>query len=535
MQNMTTELTAVMQKPLRPVGEIKISCDIIDVSAAREAVLSSNDSLYYSDAQHIVTENAAPKAITATLEPMHFKADGTRLVAPTASESVKANEGYISNNICGANGSFQTPPYVAVSFTAVHTVETLTLVFDAVSGVYPSKLRITAKNGAATVLEREYYPASASFITGDKLTDFDCIKIEFITMSLPYTRARLQQLMLGYATQFDGDMLGEVTCKWKLDPIMRRLPETALTFEVENSGDAYDPDNPDSLWKYLEQPCPVTAHYGMPCGADGAAQWVSLGRYYLTGQPQVSDIFVTLKAGSVLDLLTDICTIDTETTASRSLYMAAQNILDGAGISTLYSGGTQRVLWDGLKNITTTAPMPKKPYRECLQYIAHAAGCALYTDRDGALCIMPVSTQPNSLYMDFDTLLQKPTVTKTAALSRVVCKVYTYASATQASTHTVTAAVQNAEPGAAEETIDNPLITSDAVALAAAQRVRDYLLFRNVYACEYRGLPAMEAGDIISLQSRVADSVTVRIAEHSLSFGNGISGKFTAKETEASS
>ncbi len=533
MQSMTDELAEVMKLPLRPAGEIKIFCDIIDVSAAREAVLSADNKLYYSDVQHAVAENSAPKAVTATLEPMRFRTDGTRLVAPLQGEAVSVNEGYISDSICGADGGFASPPCVSVSFSALHTVEALTLVFDDVCGEYPASVRITAKSGDTVLLSREYAPASARLITGDKLVGFDFLTIEFIKMVRPYTRARLQQLMLGYATQFDGNMLGEVTCKWKLDPIMRRLPEAELTFEVENSGDAYDPDNPDSLWKYLEQPCPVTAKYGMKCGTDPEPQWVALGRYYLTGQPQVGDMFVTLKAGSVLDLLTDICTVDTETTASRTLYTAAQRLLDGAGITTLYSGGSQRILWEGLKNISTAAPMPKRPYRECLQYIAHAAGCSLYTDRGGALCIMPAGTQQTSLYMNFDTLLQKPSVTKTAALSRVVCKVYTYASAQQSSTHTIAAAVSNAEPGAAEETIDNPLITDDATALAAAQRVRDYLLFRNVYECEYRGLPALEAGDIIHLQSRVANDIPVRIAEHTLSFKNGISGKFTAKGTEA--
>ena len=80
-----------------------------------------------------------------------------------------------------------------------------------------------------------------------------------------------------------------------------------------------------------------------------------------------------------------------------------------------------------MKQITTTAPLPAKQHRECLQLIAHAACCLLYADRDGVIRIQPDESAQSGVSIGLSAMLESaPKVEKTASLLRVECPATVY-------------------------------------------------------------------------------------------------------------
>lgn len=90
-------------------------------------------------------------------------------------------------------------------------------------------------------------------------------------------------------------------------------------------------------------------------------------------------------------------------------------------------------LWTGLQEITTTAPLPVKKHRECLQLIAHAGCCVLRVDREGRICIEPDESAQTDVELGLTAILSKaPKVEKTQSLLRVDCPATAYALAAEA-------------------------------------------------------------------------------------------------------
>lgn len=101
------------------------------------------------------------------------------------------------------------------------------------------------------------------------------------------------------------------------------------------------------------------------------------------------------------------------------------------------------------------------------------------------------------------------------------------------SARTVTAPVQSPDENGSVETLDNPLITDAAHALAVAEWVRDWLLLRNTYEFEYRGSPEIDPGDLIWLESQFAPfTAPARVLKNELTFNGGLKGKMIAKRMQ---
>lgn len=86
-------------------------------------------------------------------------------------------------------------------------------------------------------------------------------------------------------------------------------------------------------------------------------------------------------------------------------------------------------------------------------------------------------------------------------------------------------------PGGSGEVcpVDNALITDPANAANVAQWAAAYLSSRRTYTEDYRGEPALDAGDLIDLQTQYTDALRVRVLETVLKFQQGLTGTLTMK------
>lgn len=458
MQMVSEAYRREMQKRWLGEAGVRIEFGVVDIDAATtiEARADSGH-LYWSSLETPFYEEAVPATTYATLEPGRTLADGRLLVAPAPGDAMRG-EGYVSEALSGADGTFSPAPYIHLHFSKTHTVPGLTMVFDRSTGDYVSRLRVVAKRGGAVLLDKTYTPSGPEFETADEIARFDDLTLTFLATSPARRRARLQQLRFGIGIVFTDQSVSKVSQKMDTDPIGRRLPKNTFDFSVVNvnrlTGDVngiYSPDNPAGVWKYIDQQNPIEAQYTQKLTSGllwrdlrsqtwgdaeltawgkirdgGMVQTVPAGRYYLTSQPTVSGLFADFKAQDLLSFADGTYYKGVYAPAGRSLYDLAEDVLRDAALPLVFAGADPWRLWDGLRDIRTTAPLPVKKHKECLQLIAHAGRCALYTDREGYLCIQPAPTADTGVDVDFGYMLSEPKVSKIATLLAVECHATSY-------------------------------------------------------------------------------------------------------------
>ena len=458
MQPVSEAYKREMRKQWLGEAGVRIRFGVVDVDAATTIdARADSGHVLWSNLETPFYEEAVPNTTYATLEPGRMRADGRQLVAPAPGDAMRG-EGYVSQVVSGADGAFSPAPFLHLHFSKTHTAPGLTFVFDRSTGDYPSRLRVVAKRGGTVLLDKVYTPTGAEFETADALARFDDLTLTFLATSPARRRARLQQLRFGLGIVFTGQSIAKTSQKMDTDPITRRLPKNTFNFSVVNfnrlTGDVngiYSPDNPAGIWKYIDQQNPIEAEYsqlltdGLLWGdvkpqpwaelelntwdklrRGGTVQTLKAGRYYLTGQPTVNGLLADFKAQDLLSFADGSYYRGVYAPQGRSLYELAEDVLRDAALPLIFADADPWRLWEGLKDIKTTAPLPVKKHKDCLQLIAHAGHCALYTNREGYICIQPVPTADTKRALDFSYILEEPKVTKVATLQAVECKAYSY-------------------------------------------------------------------------------------------------------------
>ncbi len=463
MQKVSTAYQREIKKRVLGKTDCRIMLGIIDTDAATDATVNAAHESTLSRTESMLGSFGAPTKSYASFEQGRLRLDGTARVAPLPHQKV-LGEGYLSDALCDDAGVFSAAPQLDFHFTRLHSVPALTFTFDGVANDWPASVRLEAWQGSALLLCTMMMPDAAVYTFAQEILRFDRLRLTFVHMRTPHRRARLEQLIFGNGICFTGSELTSAAQKSEVDPLTRRLPSSSIKFSVVNrnaltgTGEAwYSPDAPRGVWRFLEQRTPVTVHFGQaltggicwedvaaqdwahlsltPWGAlthGGVTEWISAGRYYMTAQPTVEDLTATFAAEDVFSVLTASYYKGSYAPDGKSLYDLACAVLTDAALPCLQPDTIPWALWEGLKNIRTTAPLPVATHRECLQLIAHAARCALFCRRDGTLCISPASVQDSGAVLDFSVLHAEPSATKTAPLAAVECNVSAYAPQTQA-------------------------------------------------------------------------------------------------------
>ncbi|MFZ2538559.1 MAG: hypothetical protein WAX04_06615 [Oscillospiraceae bacterium] len=424
MQSVSTAYKEEMSKTMRGQGYARITFNLIDTDADEDCKLSDNDNLFFSSLSNLAKTDRVPVQSYATFEKNRLKMNGKQLI-PSRSNFIP--QGYVSSILSNAECIYSKQPMITIDFTKTHKVGALTFVFDQSTEDYPAELKIIAyRNGVnlkeftATGINNHSYILRESFI------DFDKLEIIFVKSSKPFHRARIQQIVFGMGIVFDNTNLAEFTQSVEIDPIGRRLTSNSFDFSIINFNDMYNPDNPKGVWEAIEMQSPIKLEYGQRITNSNAIEWVLGGDYLLDARPEVSDRIVKFKCRDMVAFMNNTFYKGKFRPQGISLYDLAVEVLEDANLPILYEGSKPYVVDDALKNIYTVAPLPLKKQNECLQLIAHAARCVLFTDRKGIVRLEQNKDIQNDLLIDFNTALKKPKIDKLPTLNAVKTKVYSY-------------------------------------------------------------------------------------------------------------
>ena len=361
-----------------------------------------------------------------------------------------------------------------------------------------------------------------------------------------------------------------------------------MGFSIDNSNNIYDPNNTTGLSKYLMERQEMRVKYGLklndgtieyiPAGVFYLSEWEA---------PQ-NGIEARFTARDLLEFMQKTYTKGLYKSTGATLYDLAISVLTEANLPLNDDGSKKWVVSDTLKSITTTAPLPLRPLAECLQYIAQAGCCIIYCDRAGVLHIEPISTAEQDYALTHFNLLSRPEISLQKPLMAVSTKVYNYfadetgkelfsgkvtvngtkevivtysqsavnAAATVTGGTLVSATyytntcylkitgsgevtirvtgdflkssdsnyVVDAEENGETQTVDNPLITSTAVAATVSAWVKAWLSHRKITKMDgWRADPRLDATDIITAENKFGIE-SVRMTSVKYSFTGAFRG-----------
>lgn len=390
MKSVSNAYKASMKAMLRNRSYVRITFGNVDTTAATDGEWESNGAASISEFETV--DYAYQYGDTyVSLELNRWALDGKTLIVPTGED---VQDGFISSLMSDGEGNFSTPPVITREFSLKHIFPGLTLTFDTRQQEWP--LEVTADfylNGEVVDTQTVSVTNVQTTIT-TTATEVDKVTITF-DRCLPYRRPRLENVLYGLNVQFVNKDIVSTQQKHDVDPLSRRLPTKTMQFTILDYEHKYDPDNPAGIYAYVDKNSPIEIQFGYEL-PDGSVEWLKPDNYVLNAKPSAQNNQATFNGTGLIGSLTG--TFYKSKLGSKSLYNMAEEVLLDAGLTLTEQGTNPWEIDEALKDMFTTAALPIDTHMNCLQLIAHAACCRLYTDDDNIIHIRPFGVTVIGIY-----------------------------------------------------------------------------------------------------------------------------------------
>lgn len=390
MKSVSNAYKASMKAMLRNRSYVRITFGNVDTTAATDGEWESNGAASISEFETV--DYAYQYGDTyVSLELNRWALDGKSLLVPTGED---VQDGFISSLMSDAEGNFTTPPVITREFSLKHIFPGLTLTFDTRQQEWPLEVTADFYLNGAVVDTQTVSITSVQTTISTTATEIDKVTITF-DRCLPYRRPRLENVLYGLNVQFVNKDIVSTQQKHDVDPLSRRLPTETMQFTILDYEHKYDPDNPAGIYAYVDKNSPIEIQFGYEL-PDGSVEWIKPDNYVLNAKPSAQNNQATFNGTGLIGSLTG--TFYKSKLGSKSLYDMAQEVLLDAGLTLTEQGENPWEIDDALKDMFTTAALPIDTHMNCLQLIAHAACCRLYTDDDNIIHIRPFGVTVIGIY-----------------------------------------------------------------------------------------------------------------------------------------
>ena len=362
MQTVSAAYKEQMQYKFRNRSYVRVSYGVFNLVAGQQAQFADNGHTVFGNLN--INDDILPDRDYATFEKDYWRADGSQLILPAAGPY--NYDGFVSSAVSGDDNTFTTNPTVTVSFSDAQDIYGLTFTFP--EGQVPQQIRV---NGT------DYYLDLENYVMPDRLQNVTQITIEFVKAPSPGRRVRLNRIQFGQSVFFQNQQLVKTSFESSIDFLSLSLTQKKFTFTIDNKQQIYNPLNPEGIYSFLEAQQPLETEYGYELD-DGTIEWIQGDSTVSESTPVAADTQATFSAVDSLANLTGTFYHGLYRPNGIPLYDLAKEVLDDAEVE-------HYVIDDHLKTVYTKAALPIATHRECLQIIANAGQCILYTDRTGAI------------------------------------------------------------------------------------------------------------------------------------------------------
>ena len=426
MQSVSESWKENQQKTLVSESFIEIELNLTDPEAVESAVPVATDVAPFAHLDQVVSREVKNITPYATLERNLWVLDGSKKILPTANF---VNTSYVGNVLSNNDCTFTSNPVVELTFPRVFNshLPGLIIIWDTAHGDYAVDFKIMLyKEGVKSIEKTVTGNNTIRTVVDMDIDEYDKIVVEILKWSSPRRRARIAGIHLGLSITYGKEDLFETfTHTQEVDPLSAKMPKMSLKFSVNNVDDSYNPYNQAGISKYLMERQEIKVRYGYRTQGDvrwfmledltwgdiegvsweGLAiyaeeiEWIPGGTFYLSGwdAPQ-NGLYANFEARDILEFMNGIFMKGVYRPNGISLKALAEEVLLDAGLPERKDGLPPWKLHESLDDIYTVAPLPLVRHSECLQMIANAAGCAMYVDREGFLCIEPIPVFSSGAY-----------------------------------------------------------------------------------------------------------------------------------------
>lgn len=389
MKSVSNAYKLSMKAMLRNRSYIKIAFSNVDTTAPSDGEWVSNGAQSYSEFSTIDYDYDYGSTYAA-LELNRWALDGNTIIVP----SVEKLDGFVSNIMSDANGDFSTSALLTREFSSEHNFAGLTLTFDTRENEWPVTVTAEFYQGGTVKDTQTVEVTGTEAVINTKASNIDKVTISFGS-TLPYRRPRLQKVLYGVTKVFVNGNVISTKQSHDVDPLSRRLPTETMQFTILDYEHNYDPDNPSGVYTYVDGHSPVSIQFGYEL-PDGTIEWLKPDKYVLNAKPTAKNNQATFNATGLIGSLTG--TFYKSKLGSKSFYDMAVEVLEDADLTPTELGTNPWEIDDSLAAMYTTAVLPIGTHMNCLQLIAHACRCRLFTDDDNIIHIKPFGVTVIGIY-----------------------------------------------------------------------------------------------------------------------------------------
>ncbi len=514
------EYQAAVYAPARRISG-KVTFDIADVTAYDDInlITVSAEAPAISNKNQISDKNRNATAKLATLEPGRFKLDGSFSFADGATPANNGERGFVSANICGSDGVFATEPTIQIDFGGTHSSAGLTVTFDQINNECATDFTVVAYDGTYNIVDTVSVTGNNDTVCVllGQLLNYKRLLITIHKWSGGNRRARVLEVDFGLVVVYTDNSLISMGLIEDMDIMSGQLPSPEFKFVVDNSDRIFNILNPVGFYKYLQQRQQVIAEMGADIGG-GFFEYVPLGRYLLwEWKSDEGSLTASFTARTNLDLTTNY-SYEQLTPISRTLHQLATAVFSTCGINN-YS------IDPALSLISTNSIAKKIDCKTVLQMIA-LAGCAnVYVTRENVITIKQISVGVPADNVDFDNIYNEPQI----ELDRIVRQVdVTYWTDLDTSA-VASATAAGVDIGDTIKLEDNTLINTSARATAVANWLLAQQVYRAKYTVNWRGNPAHELSDVISIENTYGGDMDAMVVKNDLTYAGYLRAKTEAR------
>ncbi len=330
----------------------------------------------------------------ATYEQGRWKADGSQYLPSPISAQNFAASSWADDSTSHTITQYSK---LTFQFDQTYSLPGILATWDTETDSWPTRLVIKGY-GPNSVLLHNYVItsiSSASEFTECPLKDVSKVTMEFQGWSKPGWRARVREVAFGLVLDFTGKQILTASSTSQVDLLSNELPQMDSTVTFTNYKNEFDPLGQSGFSQYLAPKQVVTWQWGFET-SPGVVEKLPVQRNYITevSVPSNSPQF-QLGLGTRLDFLTKEYTKGEFTDTPTTLYDLCEHVLRTMDLLPIFDGEQPWELDEGLRNLTTIAPVPNVAENVVLQLLANAAGMVLDTNPiNGYIRIAPPTKIP---------------------------------------------------------------------------------------------------------------------------------------------
>lgn len=359
MQKVSKAYKESMKSSLRERAYIMLSFGLVNQEAQAKARIAPGDFAYFSNAANLFSEKSA-EMVYATLEEDFTKVDGSMLFLPRRNSS----DTYYDTGLVGGTLLSEALYELTINLnTGATDFKGITINFGE---NYPVDFDMVSSSGQTIEIRDN---TLAEFTSEEVLENTTYVKLVFYRMKNPQSRLRIYSIRFGYGLVYYNDSVMSSSLDSYISPIGADVPQIDFSVQLKNYDHYFNVDNPKSAINFLETGQEMEIFYGYQLPDSEEIEWVR-GNHLLCSEWESDDYTATIRCQDIFRNMDSEYYKGTYTSAGRSYFDLAKEILTDAGLSDYY-------IDPRLKKLYTKNPLPRVQHKEALQIIANACRCVL--------------------------------------------------------------------------------------------------------------------------------------------------------------